>query len=171
MVVAAQDAGYSAPWDVKQMTDALATEASRLKPLVEQADPAKWNDPAGGAPYQAQWKSAQDLIRYFTGATGNLAKQPEKVTVALETYFRMEAMETTLGSLAEGIRRYHNPAVADLLRGVLTENSNNREKLKQYLTDLASAKEQEFQIADREAQRCRANLMRQPASEQAKPRK
>jgi hypothetical protein len=161
----AQQAGYSAPWDVKQLMDALVKEAQRLKPIVQQADPRKWKDTSSAANYRSQWASAQNLIQYFTGAADNLSKQPEKLPLALETYFRMEAMETNLASLADGIRRHDNPAVADLLQGVMTENSNNREKLKQYLTDLATAKEQEFQIADREAQRCRGAVNRQlPAS-------
>ncbi len=154
----AQPAGYSAPWDVKQLMDSLVKEAQRLKPIVLQANPRQWKDASFAASYQTQWTSAQNLIQYFIGSADNLAKQPEKLPLALETYFRMEAMETNLASLADGIRRHDNPAVADLLQGVMNENASNREKLKQYLTDLAAAREQEFQIADREAQRCRGAI-------------
>ncbi len=141
--------------------------------MVAQSDPQKWKDAKAGQNYQAQWKSAQNLIQYFTGSAENLAKQPEKLPLGLETYFRMEAMQDTLSSLADGIRRHDNPAKADLLESVMRDNSNNREKLKQYLTELAAAKEQEFQVADREAQRCRGNLSRQmPAPpDQSKPKR
>ena len=158
----AQSNSYPAQWDVQRLVDALVQEAQRLPPILEQANPAQWNDAAAGQSYQAQWKAAQNEIQYFTGSARSFSKQPEKMPLALETYFRMEAMEASLGSLAQGIRRHHNPAVADLLQGVMTENSNNRERLKQYLTDLATAKEQEFQIADREAQRCRSAITHQP---------
>jgi hypothetical protein len=158
---------------VAKLTAALVDEAKRLQPIVAQADPQHWKDPGAGQNYQAQWKSAQDLIQYFSGTADRLSKQPEQLPLALETYFRMEAMQTTLASLADGIRRHDNPAKADVLELVMTDNSNNRERLKQYLTDLANAKEQEFQVADREAQRCRGNISRQmPSSaDQSKPKR
>ncbi len=40
---------------------------------------------------------------------------------ALDAYFRMQAMESTLGSVFEGVRKYQNPALADLLQGVVNE--------------------------------------------------
>jgi hypothetical protein len=49
------------------------------------------------------------------------------------------------------------------------ENSNNLDRLRHYLQDLAAQKEQEFQIADREAQRCRSVLLNQPAPKERKP--
>jgi hypothetical protein len=64
--------------------------------------------------------------------------------------------------LVDGVRRYQNPAVGDLLVSVVSANSANRDQLRQYITDLAQTKEEEFQVVDREAQRCRGTLMRQP---------
>jgi hypothetical protein len=159
--LAGQTAGYSAPWDVSKLTAALTTEAQRLQPIVVQADPQKWKDAKAGQNYQQQWNSAQNLIQYFTGSAERLSSQPERLPLAMEAYFRMEAMQTVLASLADGIRRHDNPAKADLIESVMNDNSNNRERLKQYLTDLATVKEQEFQVADREAQRCRGNISRQ----------
>jgi hypothetical protein len=169
----AQAAGYSAPWDVAKLTAALVDEAKRLQPIVAQADPQQWKDSSAGKNYQPQWKSAQNLIQYFTGAAESLSKQPEKLPLGLETYFRMEAMQVTLASLADGIRRHDNPAKAEVLQLVMTDNSNNRERLKQYLMDLANAKEQEFQVADHEAQRCRGNISRQvpPSADQSKAKR
>ena len=73
-------------------------------------------------------------------------------------------METMLGSLIEGIRKYQNGAVGDLVQGIMNENSGNRERLRQYIVDLANEKEQEFQIADKEAQRCRGTILRPPST-------
>ena len=72
----------------------------------------------------------------------------------------MQAVDSTLGSLTEGVRKYQNPALASIMQAVIAENSTNRDRLRQYLQDLATQKEQEFQVADREAQRCRAALLR-----------
>jgi hypothetical protein len=96
-------------------------------------------------------------------ASAALSRQPDKLTVALETYFRLQSVESQVTSLVEGVRRYQNPAVGDLIVSVMGANSANRDQLRQYITDLAQTREQEFQIADKEAQRCRGMLMRQPA--------
>ena len=91
-----------------------------------------------------------------------MRKQPEKLTLALETLFRLQAVESQVSSLVDGVRRYQNGAVGDLLVSVMSANSANRDQLRQYITDLAKTKEQEFQIVDSEAQRqiVRAVLVR-----------
>jgi len=158
--------GVSAPWDVTQAAKDLAAQAARLQPLLDQLTPQDWQ--AKGAPgaYVAQLRSTRDEIGYLVAAAGNLGRQPEKLSVALETYFRMQSVETQVGSLVEGVRRYQNPAVGDLIVSVMSANSANRDQLRQYITDLAQTREQEFKIADSEAQRCRTQLLRQPASSQ-----
>ena len=57
--------------------------------------------------------------------------------------------------LVEGARKHQSPALADQMQTVISENSTNRDQLRQYMQDLAAQKEQEFKIADSEAQRCR----------------
>ena len=157
----------SAEWDVSPTLDALSAQAKRLKPILDQLTPQEWV--AKGAPdtYVQPWKRAQDELAYLVDSAKAVGKQPERLTLALDTYFRLQSLEMRLNSLVEGVRNYQNPAVGDLLMGVLAENSANRDKLRQYITDLASTKEQEFQIVDKEAQRCRAVLEHQPAPKPA----
>jgi hypothetical protein len=57
-----------------------------------------------------------------------------------------------------GIRKYQNPAVAEMLAGLIADTSADRDKLRQYLVDLAADREQQFRVMDQEAQRCRAVL-------------
>lgn len=161
---AQQPAGVTPEWDTRTMLLTLASEVKRLKPILDQVKPKDWV--AKGAPdaYIRQWQGVQNEVDYLVGATQNLSNQPEKLTLALEALFRLQAVEAFAQSLAGGIRKYQNPALADLLVGILTENSGSRERLKQYITDLAATKEHEFQVADREAQRCRSVLSRQPAA-------
>jgi hypothetical protein len=156
--------GLESEWSIQKVLESLRADGRRLKPLVDQADPTKWRYSDSNNSYIAQWKTAQNEIEYLSGATESLAKQPERLSLAMETYFRLQALETTVSSLADGLRTHSNPAVADLLRGALAENSVNRERLKQYLVELANQKEQEYQIMDKEAQRCRGMLTRQPSS-------
>ena len=74
----------------------------------------------------------------------------------------MQSVDALLRSIASGIRKYQNPAVADLLQSLIADTSADREKLRQYLVDLVAEREQQFKIMDQEAQRCRALLSRQP---------
>jgi hypothetical protein len=163
--------GVSAPWDISQTVGELAAQAERLKPVLEQLTPEEWQAKGAPATYITQWRAAQDEVGYVVRAANALGKQPEKLSLAFETYFRMQAVESQINSLVEGVRRYQNPAVGDLMISVMAANSSNRDQLRQYITDLAETKEQEFQIVDKEAQRCRGNLVRQgPARPAAAPK-
>jgi len=150
-------------WDNATRIGDLSARAARLKPLLEQVAPREWI--AKGAPeaYIAQWQDARNELEYLTAAANLFAKQPERLTAALDTLFRMQALEWRLESLVEGVRKYQNPALGDLLMGVMRSNSANRDGLREYITDLATQKEQEFRIVEQEAQRGRGEINRTPA--------
>jgi len=157
--------GVSSEWDVRKLLEDLDRGTQQLKPVIEQVQPQAWV--AKGAPeaYVQQWRTAQDELKYLLSSSENLAKQPDRLPLALYTYFRMQAMESTFGSVIEGIRKYQNPALADLVHAFVAENGTNRDRLRQYIQDLATQKEQEFKVADREAQRCRGALVQQDSKE------
>ena len=157
------EAGVASEWDARKMIDALSTQAQHLKPVVDQVKPADWVSKGASESYVAQWNTVQAQLKYLISASEAFSRQPERMQLGLETYFRMEAVESRLGSLTEGVRKYQNPALAMIMQAVIAENSTNRDRLRQYLTDLATQKEEEYQVADREAQRCRASLLSQPA--------
>jgi len=163
--------GVSAPWDISQTLSSLAEQTQRLKPILEQLTPEQWETRGAPAAYTAQWRNVRNEVGYLLTADQALRKQPEKLTLALETLFRLQAVESQINSLVEGVRRYQNPAVGDLLVSVVSANSSNRDQLRQYVTDLAATQEQEFHTVDQEAQRCRGTLMRQaPARPTPAPR-
>jgi hypothetical protein len=163
-------AGVSSEWDVRKLLDSLDRQAQHLKPIMDQVKPETWVPKGAPEAYVAQAKSAETELRYLLTSSDALAREPEKLTLALDTYLRMQAMESTLGSLIQGIRKYQNPALADLAQSFMAENSANRDRLSQYLRDLAAQKEQEFQVVDREAQRCRGMLLNQPATKAKTPK-
>ena len=154
-------AGVSAQWDISRTMDALSAQAGRLQPILDQLTPEEWVTKGAPSAYVAQRRAASDELKYLVDAVKALQKQPDRLTLVLAVHFRMEALETQLLSLVDGVRKYQNPAVGDLLLAVLGENSSNRDELRQYITDLAATKEQEFQVVDQEAQRCRGVLSRQ----------
>ncbi len=160
--------GVTSEWDIRKILDALSQQASHLKPIIDQVQPAGWQSKGASETYVAQWSTAQAQLKYLLASTDAFARQPERLAIGLDAYFRMQAMETALSSLVEGVRKYQNPALASIMQSVIAENSTNRDRLRQYLQDLANQKEQEFEVADREAQRCRAALLQQPAAKSKK---
>ena len=159
----AQQAGVPTEWDVQKLVEAIAAQSGRLQPMVEEVHPREWI--AAGAPeaYIQQWDSARSQAGSLKLSANNLVREPARLTAALDTYFRLQNLEVSLVSLIDGVRKYQNPALADLLRSVLSENSSSRQQLRQYLVDLAAVKEQEFKVMDQEAQRCREAVTRPAA--------
>ena len=153
--------GVSAEWDVRTLLNALASQTAHLRSVLEKVNTGGMVNNGAPQAYVTQWGTAQNELKNLLVSVDNLSKQPERMPLALDAYFRMQSMEATLGSVFEGIRRYQNPAIADLLQSFVNENSTNRDRLRQYIQDLAVQKEQEFQVADQEAQRCRASLLQQ----------
>ena len=157
-----QPASVASEWDVRKLLGNLDVQAQHLRPVIDQVKPETWTAKGAPATYQVQWKAAKAEVGYFLGSDEALARQPERLTLALDTYFRMQAMDATLGSLIDGVRKYQSPALAAQMEMIVSENGTNRDQLRQYMQDLAAQKEQEFKIADSEAQRCRGLLVQQP---------
>jgi hypothetical protein len=164
-MLAAQAPGVQAAWDFAPTIGDLSAASARLGPILDQLTPKEWVAHGASSTFVAQWEATRRELGYLAGSAEALQRQPERLTTALETLFRLQAIETQIRSLAEGVRVYQNPAVGELLLSVLSENSANRDRLRQYITDLAAQKEQEFSVIDREAQRCRTDLNR-PAPSQ-----
>lgn len=143
------------------MLASLEARAKQLTPVLDQLKPAEWAKNGAPAEYAGQWSTAKNELSYLLGSTQTLAKDPEKLPAALDTLFRMQALDSTLGSVIEGTRKYQNPAIADLIQAIANENDQNRDRLKQYVLDLAADKEHQLQVMDTEAQRCRASISNQ----------
>jgi hypothetical protein len=155
--------GFSAPWDISKTAGALALQAAKLTPLLDQMKPSDWQ--AKGAPdaYAAQAKSAREEAGYLEDSAAAFVKQPEKLSLAIATYFRMQSVEKIVDSLADAVRRYQDQRLGDEIVTVLAANFTNRDMLRQYISDLAVTREDEFKVIDSEAQRCRGSLvLRQP---------
>jgi hypothetical protein len=157
----AQPAGLPQEWEVQANLTALAQQIGGLKPLLDSVKPEQWT--AQGAPeaYKAQWQSVVDEIGYVGRTSGELSADPERLSLALELYFRVQSVDQMAESLNAGIRKYQSPELADLIRERLSGASAAREKIRQYIVLLAAVKEGQFKVMDEEAQRCRGTLSRQ----------
>ena len=157
----AASTGVSSDWDVREMLSSLEARAKQLGPILDQLKPADWVRSGAPAQYTGQWTTAKNELGYLLTSSQTLAKDPEKLPAALDTLFRMQAFDSTLGSVIEGTRKYQNPNIADLLQAIADENDHNRDRLQQYVVDLAAEKEHELKVMDAEAQRCRTNISNQ----------
>jgi hypothetical protein len=147
--------------DATKALEALAGYALRLQPIMEQVKVADWVQKGAADTYIAQWKSGMAQLKGLSALATQIAPQPDRLEDILSVLFRIQSLEITAGSLNDGLRRYQNPALAELLSGTLAESTPSREKLQQFALALAADKEKEFQIVDKEAQRCRGNLSRE----------
>ena len=146
--------------DATQTIAAFSAQAQRLKPILDQLTPPEWVKDGAPTTYVNQWQNARQELGTLSKTLDALGQAPERMPLALDAYFRWQEIESRLNSLNDGVRKYQNPAVGDLLAGVIAENAANRDKLRQYITDLATQKEQEFSVVDKEAQRCRTTVNR-----------
>lgn len=166
-----QQPGLLPEWETRKLLTSLVDNAKKIEPLIAEIRPSDWISQGAPDAYQLQWQRVSQSIGGLQAASQKLAARPSKLTHALATLYGLESMQGYLGSLAAGVRKYQNPALADLVMGVSDENANNRETLKQYILELAVASEAEFNVMDNEAQRCRDMLVRQPpARPAAKPK-
>ena len=161
----------AASWDVSRSVGELAAQIAQLKPLVGRLTPQSWVQKGAPDAYIAQWQGAQQELGYLDQTTKTLEKQPEKLTAALDVYFRLQGVEWRLQSLVEGARKYQSPTAGDQLAQALGESATKRDQLRQYITDLAAQNEQEFAVVDREAQRCRDDQNRTSARPPTAPAK
>src|SRR5580698_7497937 len=149
-----QEKGIETDWDMRPVLDQIDVPG-----MVKNGAPETYASQINESKVQAKALSTEALV---------LANSPEKLSADLTTLFRLLSLEKTLLSVEEGLRKYWNPALADLLNGQMMQNSPNRERFQRYILDLAAAHEQEYAVMDHEAQRCRGALAKQPPNKEKK---
>lgn len=166
------ESGLENPWDVRNIITAIDKDTVKLRPLLTQLNPQQWYD-RKGAPttYILQLQTAQRQVNDIDVTTKMLSQKTDDLALALDEYFRLEALDFSARSLADGARRYGPPGQADQLDALVAANFDNRERFRQYLKDLGTSLQQNFKIADEEAQRCRGIISREPAPSAGRTRK
>jgi hypothetical protein len=162
-------AGLETPWDARKIVAAVEQSDENLRPVLTKLTPQRWYDEKGApSTYIVQWQAAQQQLNDVANTTRVLEQKIDSLPAALDVYFRMEALDVTARSLNEGAQRYADRATADQLSRLIAQNFTNRERFRDYIKDLASSTEQNFKIADEEAQRCRGIISQQPMPKQTR---
>jgi len=157
--------GVASEWDVKAKMAAMASDVSRIEDLLARVRPNEWIAKGSPDAYLQQLQSSKTSMQLLIAATEKLAKQPEKLSAALDALFRMDSMDLFLQSLKEGVRKYQGPSLADDIARFMADNSRHRDMLRQHSIELAAARENEISVINAEAQRCRTELSRKDAPE------
>ncbi len=156
--------GLENSWDARKIITDVQNDTAQLQPMLAQLSPQIWADKKGApTTYLVQWQSAQQQGSDLLAVTKLFSQKTESLSQGLDTYFRLEALEVTERSLAQGAQQYDTRATSEKLNMMIAHNFANRERLRNYLRDLAASTAQNFRIADQDAQRCRANLSQVPA--------
>jgi len=163
-----QNSGVMPEWEVRDAAAALEKHSGVVAGLLEQLKPEAWV--AQGAPplYVEQLKQSKQYNTYLGTQAHALSEQPDRLSIALDVVFRLDNVNSLLESLADGTRHHQNPELAGLLTSAMSQNSATRERLREYTRELAVEREKEWQIANQEAQRCRATLSTRPPARPAK---
>jgi len=155
-------ASVSPIWDVRVVLEGLAKQADRLVAALEQINPKAWSEQGASETYAAQLQSCREQARALAQGARELARKPEVLSAGLDLFIRISALDNMTHSLEEGIRKYQNPATAEMLASVIAGGSKNRDEFQGYLMELAVEREKQLSVMDQEAQRCRGILVRQP---------
>ena len=156
-------AGLESDWDIAVVLQDIGAHAARIAPLLDRADPQQWAAKGAPAAYAEQLKWSKDQARALADDAKAVAANPETLSAELQVLFREQGLETLLNSVAEAVRKYQDPSVAQQLVAATAEAGAARDKLQQYVVNLASEREREYQVMDKEAQRCRAVVLAPPA--------
>ena len=155
--------GAPADWEMRPRIEQLGKDVGQLKPVFDRIQPGSWAVEGGPAAYQKQQKACADGLVYVQNAVARWSAQPDKLSLMLETLIRIESMDQQAISLSQGVRKYDNPAIADILDSLLNSLSGDLEWLRSQSLDMARQREKELEVAQKEAQRCRTQIL-QPNS-------
>ena len=155
--------------DVIQILNGISQHLARLQPMLDQVRAKDWIQKGAPETYAVQYTSAEAQIKSIQSELTALAQRTDNLQDGMKELFKLQAFHRSLTSVMEGLRKYQNPALADLVSSVAAEDQTYQDKLQYYLIQLATDKDAQYQLVDKEAQRCRAILSKQPVDSTKQP--
>jgi hypothetical protein len=155
-------AGLETDWDIAIVLQEISGHYALLQPEFDRVDVQSWTAKGASETYAAQLKSCKEQAGAIATGAQSLTRNPQKLSLSIEVLFRIQALETMLISLEDGMRKYQSADGAQQLAAREAEIGANRDHLQTYILNLAAQREQDFDVMNREAQRCRAQLVTPP---------
>jgi hypothetical protein len=160
--LSAQSEGMLPRWEVMELSKSIVESVDQAKSVLEQVRPKEWQQDGAPSAYVDQYESLGIDLGNLRLSAEALGRQPEKLSVVIDTLLWLDRASSMVGSMAGGVRRYQNAAVADLLDAAVGNGVAAMATLKEYMRQLAVDQEAAMEIAHSEAQRCRERLATQP---------
>jgi hypothetical protein len=155
------------PADVTALTGEISQRSERLKPLFAQVNPGGWAEKGAPQVYAAQWKSLGEQNTSIQVDMAEAGQHTDAMPAMMSALFRVHRVDTDLEGMIPAIRRYQDEGLGDQIEAVFAGDQRAVEKLQQYVLDLANEKERLLEVENSEAQRCRAQLARQPLTKKS----
>lgn len=162
LAAVAQPQGVAPAWEVRATMNSLIDNARRYRALVDQFAVNDWIAKGASETYRKHKEAVLSEAEHLQTVAERSLAQPERLSLALDVLFRLQSIESLSTALSEGAGRYEQAALAEQLQALVSGNAAIRAHLRQYVLDLSSIKEEEQEIAQREAERCQAILNRNP---------
>jgi hypothetical protein len=164
--LAAQDEGLMHQWEVVEMTKQLVEHTDTIKTILGQVRPKEWIQVGAPDAYVSQFEALRAELTNVNLSAEALGRKPETLSLAVHTFLWLDRVNSMLDSMADGVRRYQNPSVAELLIAGRNRNQGAELGLKDYMRQLADQWQTRMEIANDEAQRCRETLVKKPRAAQ-----
>ena len=158
----AQQEGMIPRWQVEELSQGVVQNMETARKVVAQLRPREWVQDGAPEAYIDQHQTLLKEMEQVSLAAQALARDPERLTYAMDTFLWLDRTDALMGSIAAGARQYYNAAVAELLDSARNRNSDGIATVKQYLRQLAEHVEGSMRVAHREAQRCREAIVSEP---------
>ncbi|HUB32005.1 MAG TPA: hypothetical protein VMA31_03215 [Bryobacteraceae bacterium] len=163
-----QPAGFETSWEIAPVFTEISSHAGRLGAVLAKIDGQAWVRKGASETYAAQLDSSRQQVRAMEAEAKALAANPDRLSAALVLLFRIQGVDTMLPSVEEAMRKYQSPAEAQALTRLAAENGLNRDRVQNYVVNLASEREQDLKVMDEEAQRCRSAVTAVPTAARKK---
>ncbi len=151
-------------WQVEELSTTVVKNLESLNTVVTRLRQVDWTKNGAPPAYAEQHQTLVNELAQLKLAAEALGRRPEKLTYAVDTYLWLDRTGSLLASVAAAVRRYYNPAVADLIDSARSRHADSTLQVQQYMRQLAVHVEDSMEVAHREAQRCRGELVARPAS-------
>lgn len=161
VALSAED-GMMPGWEVREMAEELVANGESVAQILDNVRPKEWIQDGAPEAYVQQHESLQKDLESMVLSAQSLARDPERLSYAVDTFLWLDRFHSMTASMSAGVRRYQSAPVSDLLDAATGKSAGAIAQLKQYMRQLAVATEQHMEIADSEAQRCRAEMVKRP---------
>ena len=149
-------------WQVEELAQSIVDNMDSANTIVSALRPEEWVKKGASEDYVEQHATLLREMRQTKLAAQGLAREPERLTYAMDAFLWLERVDSLLGSVSAGARTYYNSAVASLLDSARNRNADGIATVKGYVRQVAAHVEASMEVAHREAQRCREAIIARP---------